>query len=130
MFSKMPRYVENRIPFSQIYNSKALDRWLEKTEGYMYYVTESLQKKGISRKQVLKQNTITRDDSLIEQEEIEKSRFYNKSKGLSHCIIATSLHNPKSALCQRCIFSKTCRALLKEQCFALYIDRNNVQARV
>lgn len=124
MLSKVPRYKENRIPFTQIFNKVGIQRWIDKKEGYMYYVGESLRKKGIDRSDIIPPAIVIRDPKdLIKIEEIEKQRFLNSEKGLSHCLISTSLYNSNSSICLGCVNRDRCKILLKENYISIYIDR-------
>jgi hypothetical protein len=130
MFSKMPRYKESRIPLQQIFNKTGIERWLNRTDGYMYYVGESLQEKGIDRSEInISGIELKSPTELIDIEEKEKERYHNQDNGFAHCIISTSLFNHKSMNCQMCRYKHACKALLKKQYLPIYVDRGYVQTR-
>lgn len=124
ILKKNPRYNETRVPFHQVFSKTSIDRWLDVDEGYMYYISSELHEKGIKREDVVKVHVHSRTPiELIEVEEIEKQRFHNSERGFAHCLLFTTLYNPKSISCLRCSYNIECQELQKKKSPAVWYDR-------
>lgn len=116
----------DKTSINRIYSVESWKRYLSRFENFSWYNARCRMSAYNISTAILDQFIIhiPIDNCAINQaEEREKQRFHQQEKGLAHCIDSTTLYNHKSVLCMRCPFKNTCKSLLKETYFAIYMDR-------
>jgi hypothetical protein len=101
----------------EIFNDRK-ENWVEKLE----FFREKYKIKKID----IKKDLIQVEDEF-DSEEVYRKRFFNSDRGFVTCIENTSLINPKSKFCSKCVHSKHCLVLLKANFKAIYKNRYGVK---
>lgn len=63
--------------------------------------------------------------NINEYEEEDKQLSFNKVSGFEICLSLTTLYNPESSFCKKCIFKRSCIKILKAKNNNLYLYRTN-----
>lgn len=118
------------IQIEWIIGSKAIERWESRTEKQKkktdFIIRKNLKKDVKFSEVVDKEESNNYKKLLIElrdNEEDEKSRFHNTSKGFGYCLVSTTLYNHKSKNCLLCDFSDKCKDYLKKNLNKVYKAR-------
>jgi len=110
-----------KIPLSWFIGKKAYLRWVNRKEHDLWHAKNTAKKYNLGKIKNKKKN---RDLLKIQKyEELEKSRFFNKTIGFVNCIETTTLYNHRSLNCMVCKYNKDCKKLLKENYPNIYINR-------
>lgn len=118
--SKTTQFGKNKVMFNWTVGKKAFDRWHKDGKRKRFFYERYCREMGIGKSDVLLIVNYTDDKeknqvSLSMIEEIERSRFLNKSFGFSHCILSTSLYSEDSKSCVKCNFSSECKKMLERK---------------
>lgn len=113
-----------KINLSMIVGKKAFQRFVDRDSQFDWQILENA--RTYSRKDF---NQIV---SLVRVQEIEKKfdpderyrkTLLNTERGLSNCIVYTSLHSNISKSCNKCIFTESCLTVQKQLYPRIYKDR-------
>lgn len=120
---KTTRLGTNRVMFSWIIGSVALEKWFKKSKEYSYFVEKGLLKQfNIHKKDIIHLRKIILKDctKLNILYENEKKIYYNLDKGFLHCLSFTMLYEKESNWCQNCKNQNLCKETLKASYPKLY----------
>ena len=109
-------YGVNSIMFSWVIGPKAIKRFEDRKVGMRWLVRLKNKEVGLNLKTVLKDfGKIKKpyENKIYDFEEKDKQRYYNTTQGFLYCLITTTLYNPISELCIKCINKKDCENMLK-----------------
>lgn len=111
-----------KINLSFIIGKKAIKRYLERDSDYDWQLSlnETYNKKDFTTKVGLEQ---FREKSTYDPDEIYRAELLNTDKGLSNCLIYTSLYKAVSRNCQTCKYIKDCIELQKQIYPQIYKNR-------
>lgn len=107
------------ITLGWIIGPKSFTRWHEKHPGWKRFIANKLLR-DIKIRDDHEINKLVEFDTinalvLSADEEIQKKRFYNTTKGIAWCYQMTTLFHPKSQLCQKCNKQRACKMLAKKK---------------
>ena len=122
---KRPNYNSRRIPVNQIFSQTAFQVWEDRSEGYEYYVGQSLYGRGVRREDFVpdKYHLISIVELREEEEEFKRRYIHRAEAMLGLCIESTTLFNHKSQYCQICKDKHVCKVLLERSSSGVYYDR-------
>jgi len=107
-----------RVVMAYIIGPKAFKRWLDRNTDFDYTFTSTLiEKTKVPRGEALNLIKEVREErhDLLKHEELEKARFTNTERQLTHCLENTTLYSSRSVHCLSCKEKTTCKDILEKR---------------
>lgn len=118
----------DKIVLTYIISKHAFERWLSRNKDFDFTIRTSpfLKMYKINLLEITNVLGKSEKDGLNRSEEHEKERFHNTLKGLTQCVLTTTLYNHRSKLCVTCNNKDDCKKLLENNYPELYKEREYV----
>lgn len=112
-----------KINLTFIIGEKAFKRYIERNTEYDWQIAEK--EREYSRELFHQSLGLhSKNDSNYDCDQIYREMDFNSEKGLSTCLVYTSLFNPHSSSCQSCIYQLECKEV--QQTIYPHIYKNRI----
>lgn len=109
-----------RVRFSWVFSDKAIQRWDALNSTIRNRCVRGCLKTEFKIEDRVKPKLKKAYVGLRPVEERFKKEFYNTRRGLSWCVVNTTLFNHKSVLCTNCDFRTECKEILRQNYIKIY----------
>ena len=128
-------YRSKRFSISAIFGNASLNRFNQRKRGQCFYENEWLNKKGLTRANLLKlidykERHPLADYIYLPVEEPRKERLHNQRSGFIACQVSTTGWSPLSSACNECSFVDECKRETERKYPELYrirLENGNTQ---
>lgn len=115
--------IKKTFSFKVLLSTKSKGIWFDKPDDW--YVWHS---KFLFENQLKKPSKEKGKIDIMKTEDSIRRKYYGTGKGFILCLESTSLHDPRSEFCQRCLRKNDCREVLKNNNLPLFLSRNGIES--
>lgn len=122
-YTFMNSRIKKTFSFKVLLSPNSRNNWFDKPDDWYVWHSKFLSENGL--KKPAKEN---QPIDILKTEDSIRRKYYGTRKGFILCLESTSLHDPKSEFCQRCLRKNDCREVLKTNNPPLYKLRNGIKS--